>query len=588
MKKLCLIIYALTCVLLNYAFSEIYDHSIGSNIRLENLHVSDYEFYVFGIDNSDKAQFRVYDLEGTLVRSTQFGDTFDSIYRSLRSMDVDGDKIVCVYVEDDQKKIITKTSSDGGSNWSTKTQYNADYQIESISVCIYDNTLYLAYIENQTDGDERENIRFGKMGFSGSSWSVSTKYTGIWNPQWHGIDIEVIEHSISWGEYIHIVWGRVYIYSPPNLWIRMGHVYSTNDGSSFTTALYTPSTAIRDTPSSAPYGFEVDLAPSPGSEMCLVTLKHDVYGLNSVMTGITFRPDGNENYTDIEELGSGYGPSPLYVEDDEIWRVYMADTDDNDDVIFYKEYDPDVGWDESWTNEYTADFQPDYVVAYRDNDEDFIAFGPSANGTNYIFYDDVTSPPAVTISSSVVNGHPKISWTAPTGDSEKYEVWRYRTVSGGGYTLRATVTGTSYTDNSVTVAKIPPFNRVYYKVKVVDYAGNKSGFSNVKWFYDNATSKPIVNRDDITDLPTSFVLKQNYPNPFNPETKIQFGLPEDSNVKLEIFNLQGQIVATLIDGTFSAGFHTAGFDATSYPSGVYFYKIVAGNFTEIKRMLLVK
>ena len=94
--------------------------------------------------------------------------------------------------------------------------------------------------------------------------------------------------------------------------------------------------------------------------------------------------------------------------------------------------------------------------------------------------------------------------------------------------------------------------------------------------------------NENTNIPSSFLLNQNYPNPFNPETKIQFGLPEDSNVKIEIFNIQGKIVTALVDGALSAGYHTATFDATSFPSGVYFYKIVAGNFTDIKRMLLVK
>jgi len=200
------------------------------------------------------------------------------------------------------------------------------------------------------------------------------------------------------------------------------------------------------------------------------------------------------------------------------------------------------------------------------------------------------APPEVTISGSVVNDHPKISWSTPSGipDIDEYEIWRYRTVSGGGYTLHTTVTGTSYTDNSVNVERIPPFNKVYYKVKVVDEEANKSDYSNVVDFWDGSTSKAIGQGDDYTQIPTSFVLNQNYPNPFNPETKISFSLPEDSNVRLEIFNLQGQVVATLVDGSLAAGYYSATFDATSFPSGVYFYKIVAGNFSDIKRMLLVK
>ncbi|MCK4559582.1 MAG: T9SS type A sorting domain-containing protein [Calditrichia bacterium] len=590
MKKLCLIIYTLTFVLLNYAFSEIYDHSIGSNIRLENLHVSDYEFYVFGIDNSDKAHFKVYDLEGTLVRSTQFGTTFSSIYRSLRSMDVDGDKIVCVYVENDWKNIVTKTSSDGGSNWSTKTDKKATYQIEAINVCIYDNTLYLAYIENQTDGDQRENIRFGKMGFAGSSWSVSTIHTAIQNPQWHGIDVEVIEHSTSWGEYLHILWGAIHVYVHPDLWLRVHHAYSINDGSSFSVDPLTPRTAIYETVTASPWGFEVDMAPSPGSEMCLATLKHNKDGFMSNMTGVTFRPDGNENYTDVEDLGSGYGPYPVYVENDDLWNVYKTNTEDNDDIIYNIEYDPDVGWDESWTNEYTADFQPDYVVAYRDNDEDFIAFGPSANGTNYIFYDDVTPPPAVTISGKIVNDYPKIEWSHPSGvyDIEEYEVWRYRNSVGGGYVLHATVSGTTFTDN-IKVRKKSNDDKIYYKVKVVDYAGNESSYSNVRSFneYHDGFPKHAGTRDE-NSIPTKFELKQNYPNPFNPVTKIKFDLPEESQVNLLVYNSMGQVVATLLNDHLGAGRYTMDFNADQLPSGVYFYRISAGKFTDVKRMLVIK
>jgi hypothetical protein len=203
---------------------------------------------------------------------------------------------------------------------------------------------------------------------------------------------------------------------------------------------------------------------------------------------------------------------------------------------------------------------------------------------------DVIAPPAVTISGSVSSGHPNISWSAPSGviDVEEYEIWRYRTVSGGGYTLLTTITGTSYTDNSVTVSKIPPFNKVYYKIKVVDFTDNKSNYSNAEWFYDGSTSKPITKRTERSDIPTNFTLNQNYPNPFNPETKIQFDLPEDSYVRLDIFNLNGQVVAKLVDEALSAGLYTATFDAGSLPSGVYFYRITAGKFSDVKRMMLVK
>ena len=103
----------------------------------------------------------------------------------------------------------------------------------------------------------------------------------------------------------------------------------------------------------------------------------------------------------------------------------------------------------------------------------------------------------------------------------------------------------------------------------------------------NEQSKSIASNSE-NELPVSFELSNNYPNPFNPETKIQIGLPKDSDVRLQIFNIRGQIIATPFEGNLPAGSHTVNFNASTLPSGVYFYKIVADEFTDVKRMVLVK
>lgn len=91
------------------------------------------------------------------------------------------------------------------------------------------------------------------------------------------------------------------------------------------------------------------------------------------------------------------------------------------------------------------------------------------------------------------------------------------------------------------------------------------------------------------DLPARFELNQNYPNPFNPSTNIQFSLPKTSNVKLEVFNSIGVLVATLIDDQKQAGFHTIRFDASRYSSGMYFYRLIANNAViSTKKMILIK
>ncbi len=91
------------------------------------------------------------------------------------------------------------------------------------------------------------------------------------------------------------------------------------------------------------------------------------------------------------------------------------------------------------------------------------------------------------------------------------------------------------------------------------------------------------------ELPSEFVLNQNYPNPFNPATRLSFSLPRSSKVTLTVHNLLGQVVATLLDEvSYSSGSYDVQFDAANLPNGIYFYKIAAGNFKEVKKMTLLK
>jgi hypothetical protein len=201
---------------------------------------------------------------------------------------------------------------------------------------------------------------------------------------------------------------------------------------------------------------------------------------------------------------------------------------------------------------------------------------------------DAAPAPPQNIAMSTQSGHPHITWTAnKEADLQEYEVWKMKTDTYN-WALRATSTNTYYTDTAEDVDARGDYT-AYYKLKAVDAADNKSEFSStVSIRVENGLGlgKQIVQVSD--EIPQSFVLLNNYPNPFNPVTTIPFDLPEANFTSLSIYNSLGQKVATLVNRELEAGRYQAEFDAGSLPSGVYFYRLTAGKFTAVKRMLLIK
>jgi subtilisin family serine protease len=116
-----------------------------------------------------------------------------------------------------------------------------------------------------------------------------------------------------------------------------------------------------------------------------------------------------------------------------------------------------------------------------------------------------------------------------------------------------------------------------YRLKQIDFAGT--------FEYSNAVVVEVFS-------PEKYTLMQNFPNPFNPSTTIEFSIPQASNVTIEIYNIVGERVASLVNKTLDAGYHRANFNASNLPSGTYVYQLKAsgqnGTFTETKKMLLMK
>jgi hypothetical protein len=118
------------------------------------------------------------------------------------------------------------------------------------------------------------------------------------------------------------------------------------------------------------------------------------------------------------------------------------------------------------------------------------------------------------------------------------------------------------------------------------YTQTYYGWAAEKWLFDGNLANILAIELVSNAIPEDFTLKQNYPNPFNPVTTIEFNLKTTGNVRLEIFNVKGQRILTLIDEKMSPGTYKATFDAANLAAGVYFYQLKADNFRAVKKKLL--
>ncbi len=113
----------------------------------------------------------------------------------------------------------------------------------------------------------------------------------------------------------------------------------------------------------------------------------------------------------------------------------------------------------------------------------------------------------------------------------------------------------------------------------------------IPWVPDgvpNPFDEIITDKEVDGLLPMEFALNTAYPNPFNPATTLGFALPEASRVKLTVYDISGRLVAEVVDGWHDAGYHEVSFNATHLASGVYIYRMVAGDFTATGKMVLMK
>jgi hypothetical protein len=201
---------------------------------------------------------------------------------------------------------------------------------------------------------------------------------------------------------------------------------------------------------------------------------------------------------------------------------------------------------------------------------------PGVTAKFYHFSTEVTIIPVELVSFSGYsdNNQVTLNWvTATELNNRGFEIQKifgnefYNIGFVNGYGTTTEIQTYKYVDKNVS----PGIH--IYRLKQIDFDGT--------FEYSNEIEVEVL-------APLSYVLEQNYPNPFNPSTKIEFQIPEQSSVILKIYDVLGNEVRILVNNEMDAGKHSVEFDASELASGIYYYRIQAGEFDNMKKMVLIK
>ena len=272
--------------------------------------------------------------------------------------------------------------------------------------------------------------------------------------------------------------------------------------------------------------------------------------------------------------------------------------DGNYEIYYKRSTDGGVNWgaDTRLTNNSSQSNDPSATVSgsvvhvvwqdYRDGNEEIYYKRSTDGGLSWGTDTRLTNNSAISIYPSVIasglNIH--VVWIDDRDGND--EIYYQRSTDGGvNWESNLRLTNNNFHSEN-------PFITVSGTIVHVVWTDDRNGNYSI-YYKQNPTGNPIGIKSLSTEIPTEYSLSQNYPNPFNPVTKIRFAIPPLEGargriVKLIIFNILGMEVAALVNEQLKAGTYEVDFDGTNYPSGVYYYSINAGSFSQTKKMVLLK
>jgi hypothetical protein len=441
------------------------------------------------------------------------------------------------------------------------------------------NARYVAAVGNIVNTvwyDERDGNReiyCKRSTDAGVSWSADSRLTNnSAASEYPSVSVFGSVVHVVWNEYRDGTYGEIYYKRSTDAGINWGaDIRLTNN------------TAVSQYPSLSVYASFVHVVWQEGRDGNL-----EIYYKRSTDGGISWGAD-----TRLTNNSALSFSASVSVSGSDVNVVWNDNRDGNYEIYFKHSSNGGTSWetDRRLTLNSANSEAPSvsangsFVHVVWDDRRDFnneIYYMLSTNsGTSWVSETRLTNDPGNSINPSVsVSGSfVHIAWTEFRSGNN--EIYYKRSTDAGLYwdpELRLT-------NNSASSEK--PSILVYGSALHVVWQDNRDGNNEIYHKRNpNGNTVGIVNID--SEIPGEFSLSQNYPNPFNPVTKIKFSLPESSIAKFVVYDALGREVESLVNEELSAGSYKIDWNAAKYSSGIYFYKLIAGNFTETKKMLMIK
>ncbi len=233
----------------------------------------------------------------------------------------------------------------------------------------------------------------------------------------------------------------------------------------------------------------------------------------------------------------------------------------------------------------------------KDSQYETPQYSDQGNNGSTVYSDIAPHIPANQSVTGSIGQHPTIHWNDNTEhDLSGYKIYVKYGDGNYGFLTSVDKNTTSFTDPGVIIGGGKFGLWVCYKVSAFDLNDNESDLPlGASCVSASGLSKHGIAENNCSDcIPENTILHNAYPNPFNPVTNISFDIKEESFVNLNVYNIQGQLIANLVNSRIATGYHNVSFNGDQLPSGVYVYKIEVNSqstntkYQAIKRMLLIK